>query len=535
MPLFFGLISALVVFNTLLVRPAFAQTSVPPQTATVSATVPEQTFTPAQLRTPENGAITNNPLEPFSFIRASSNNGIASYDLYLDGAIVAGDISDAALGQDAYFYTSNRTGDLIQVILKNNIPDGRHTWFVRSHTTGGASNDSEVWSFYVDSTLPLIILTNVDQNTMFWASYDPSSIPPESSRHLLLKSTSPLLRGKVEAYSNLKISAVCPSGAPTTCQDQSITLNEPTGNWEHRLNNLLPDVEYTVYLIAVDAANNINNFPVFYILFSTGKVPVTPTPTASPSATLTPTQAPTIPPFPTLTIAPPISPTLPPEVRLGDFFRQPPPAPPLPPENQAVPIPVLAFKLLSPYFFTLIVLGLLAHLLMTIYGAQVKVSYLPNFLLTLLLPFLGDKKYRTITDKKKRLKFTTLMVYDPNDIKRIFFYSISNILGQTGLQFPEISNIFIRISRPGYEYQSFLKNIKELNPKVPFILKPKDHLSLPERLETFSLATRIAPLILADATSLVALFLQPSIALLIYFLISIQLTYSEYVYPHLTD
>lgn len=533
MSLLLGLLSALFSLNILAVKPIQAAQTVPPQTATVSATVPEQTFLPAQLKTPENGAITNNPREPFSFYRATSNNGISSYDLYLDGSIVAGDISDSALGQDAYFYTSSRSDNIITVNLKNNIPDGKHYWFVRSHSAGGTSNDSETWSFYVDSTIPLIILTNVDQNTMYWASYDPNSIPPESARHLLLRSTSPLLKGKVEAYANLKITAVCPSTAPTNCQDQTITLNEPSGNWEHRLNNLLPDVEYTVYLIAVDAASNINNFPVFYILFSTGIPPITPTPTIFPTATLTPT--PPIFPTPSVTIFPPVSPTLPPEIRFGEFFRQPPPTPPLPPETRAAPITVFAYKLLSPYFFALIILGLLAHLLMTIYGSQVKFSFLPNFLFELLLPFLGDKNYRTITDKKKRLIFSTLEVYDPNDLKHLFDYSISNVSGRTSLKLPEISKVFVRLSRPGYEYQSFLSDTNLFSPKRPFIMKPKDHLSLPERLKIFSLSGRIIPLLLADLTSLVVLFLQPSFPVLIYFLISIQLSYSEYIYPHLVD
>ncbi len=498
---------------------AFALTKTVTSTASVSATVVEQTFTPAKLISPTNGSITTNPFEPFVFRQAVSTNGISHYDLYIDGQIVAGNISDTALNQDAYFYTTIRNSydNIIYVYLKNRLAEGSHIWHVNSFSNGGTTVDSDYWRFTLDSITPIIILTNVDQNRMYWTTNDPTTIPPEDQRHLLLRSNSPLLQGKVEAFANLKISVICPVSAPIDCQSTSITTNYPDGTWQDRLHNLLPNVEYLVYLIAVDAANNINNFPVFYITFPTG---------AKPTATASP-----IVPSPSIIPSPNVGEgqggVFAPNISLGDYFRQPPPAPPL---NITPSTPPLNLRgggeVILPYLYFLIFFGLLIHLLMTLYGAQIRLSQTFPFLLNLLLPILGPKPNQV------EPFFTTIAIFDPDKLNQAAYITVSNILAKANIKFPDHpENIFIRLTRPGYEVFKAISQKSQLKPGTPLKLKPKDHPSALERLQLLSLSTRVIPLLIADITSGIVLLLAPGYFVLFYFLISLDLTYAEYLFP----
>ena len=243
----------IVLLFLLLTSPALALTN--PQDSgdiTNSATIPTSSITAPVLRTPVDNSITNNRYEQFSWNTSTPTANISHYTLYLDGLIV-----------ESYIPHSNATNNIIYTTLGTPISDGEHTWYVIAYSTGSASAQSETHTFTVDATTPIIILQAVDKTTIYWASNDPFTIPPYNQRHLTVTTKNPLLSGKIEALSNFKLS-LCQGSEPC----HSITVNDPDGEWKHRFRNLEPNLIYTAYLSATDAAGNSNIFPQFTITYT---------------------------------------------------------------------------------------------------------------------------------------------------------------------------------------------------------------------------------------------------------------------------
>ena len=136
--------------------------------------------------------------------------------------------------------------------------------------------------------LPIIILQAVDKTTMYWATNDPFTIPAYQYRHLTVTTKNPLPSGKIEALSNFKLSLICEGSTLTgvakaagplgseaegglnpyeNCKNQTTTTNDPDGEWKHRFRNLEPNITYSAYLSATDAAGNSNIFPTFTITY----------------------------------------------------------------------------------------------------------------------------------------------------------------------------------------------------------------------------------------------------------------------------
>ena len=206
-------------------------------------------------------------------------------------------------------------------------------------------------------------------------------------------------------------------------------------------------------------------------------------------------------------------------------FRLPPSAPR---EGLAVaPAKAGVIPGLTRNLYPFILFGLLLHLTMTFYGAGIHLAHLPGFLYTLCFPFLGKKAYEIDPF------FATVAIFDPANLSHEFFSWVSNIKGKISLEFPNPKQIFLQLTRPGYEKQSLLLATAAIPEGTVIKLKPKDHLSRLERFKTFTLSWRGLPLIIADLTSLVVLILAPSLPVAFYFGLALTLTYSEYIYPRL--
>lgn len=487
----------------------------------VSTTVlPIEISLSPQLLFPDANAVTNNPFEPLGFKRAYSITGVSHYNLYIDDVLSAGNINHSPISQDSYFFSSNRVGETIQVNLKYPMSEGRHKWQVTAVSLAlpSITANSESRYFYVDSSVPLIVLTNVGNNSMSWASYDPSTIPP-APRELIVNSKDPLLKGKVEAYSNLKISLLCPNVQSAIynaqCIDQSITVNETDGNWEHLFHNLVKDVKYTGYLAAVDAAGNTNIFPEFFVTYQPFSFISYIFPTATPTVTPSPISTPT-----------PSSPVI---ITPTPSIKTPPPQPSIPPQRLLTPATPQPQILDTRYLILLTLIGLLLHLGLTSFGAGIAISQFPSFLWHLLLPFFVPHDYQTISNST--LSFVSLSLYNADNIKDKSFQTVSQIKGFFSLPAHLKKHIFIKVHRPGFIFQDRILDSRTLSSIKRIKLEAKKRLTALERLQVSSLGVRWLPLLIADLTGLLYLSVTVSPSALTYTLIAIQLTYSEYIYP----
>ncbi len=468
-----------------------------------SATIPDSTVSIPHLRSPSNGSYTTNSTSlPFSWQRSTCDTGIDHYTVYRDDIIVADGITHADI-QATSVYTASVDSGYVYLTFKTALSEGTHTWKVIAIGSEGNTASSETWTFTVDTTIPDIILKSVDKDTMYWATHDPATIPPWDQRQLIVTTSDPLISGKVEANSNIKFSL---------SNGQTVTVFEADGNWEHRFRNLEKNITYSVFVTATDTAGNSNSFPEFTITYLQGQ-----------ALKVIPTPAPSIP-------------TSPPSEggeRVGvPEFRLPPPAPSVanPPLTKPSPSKPSPLSTLNFLLLPLILFGLLFHLTLTFYGAGIHLTHLPGFLFTLCFPFLGKKAYEVDPF------FTTVAIFDPANLSHEFFSWVSNIKGKISLEFPKSQpQIFLQLTRPGYEKQSLLLATAAIPEGTVIKLKPKDHLTHLEWFKTFSLSIRGLPLIIADITSLVVLIAAPSLPVAFYFGLAATLTFSEYIYPRLSS
>lgn len=458
---------------------------------TNSATVEVSTITAPILITPVDDSLTNNRFEKFSWNTSTPDASISHYTLYIDDIIVS-----------SYIPHSTAIDGVISPTLSTPIPDGKHTWYVIAYSTGNTSATSETRTLYVDATIPIIILQAVDKNTMYWASNDPYTIPSFQDRHLTVTTKKPLLSGKVEALSNLKLSLICPP-ASILCQNMSIIINDPDGEWKHRFYGLIPNITYSAFLSATDAAGNSNIFPEFTITYTPTpliSLPFLPKPTPTPTPT-TPATSPV--PEPT---------ELPKEVI---ELKESPPAPPhkLP---DATPTP--KEKEISTRNWTnLALFGLLLHLSMTAFGAGIRLKLLPNLLLILFWPFLKEKS------NKINLTLSTILVYDP-DNQKLLYTDLSNLQKTFSLK---NQPMFLKATFPGYEPFSIILNTD--SSLEPIILKEKPSKTLLEGLREFSLSTRSLALIFSMFTAVISLVFTVNLPALILLLGGLDLLYTEYI------
>lgn len=536
------LVLGLALLKLLFANPVYAQIQEESQSATVSATVLQTDIVAPVLLTPTDNSVIQSHTGTFSFVRASSSSGINHYDFILDGTTVFNNLYDSYESQDTPLFTSYRNNQIIYFDLKFNLAEGLHNWRIDAHSGGGATATSELFEFTIDSTLPFIILDRVEQNDLDWQSHHPETIPDLPDRFLTSDTPDPDLRGYVEPGANIKLVFMCPDVAPTECVHQTVTYNSPTGLWQHQFTDLISGVTYEVYLIATDAANNITNFPVFYVTYGSPLITptpstISPSPTTLPSLTLTPTASV----IPIITLPPGTSIPLPPTLS-EDLLTPPPPPTALPIKPKPTPLPPARDYL--PLLRIIFVFGLVLHLLMTIYGSRVYWKDIPKFLFNLLAPFLRKNTHQTIyysynqyhEQVLHKLPFTVTYIYDPDDLSAPLHRLYSDVLGELSYHFvkqdPEA--IFIISNRADYESTEKIISPLTLDSVSQLVLSHKDRLSHSERLQVRCLQWRLVPLLVAVGTGVYAFILIPNLFYFAYATISLTFFYSEYLYPRLS-
>jgi len=500
--------------------------------AIVSATVLSTEFDPPVLISPNDNSTTNNPREPLVWRRPSPLpvTPLHHYDLFLDGNIFASSISDSITSQSYYFYNIYRIDDTFYLEMTSDFDQGYHTWSVVAYDTSGTSSSSETRTFYIDSIDPAIVLEKVDNQTLNWSTEVEGSIPDIGQREILITTIDPLLTGTVEPYANMQIVLICPQNI-LNCQDQTWQGNYPSGTWEHRFYGLTKGLTYTVHISATDAGGNSTIFPEFYLLYQTTTPVVTATATVSPPkpSPITPTiKAPRV--TPTSVISPIPTPVPTPELApefITPFVPVPPIAPTPPPiKDTLLPTPKSKLDIWPLILILLLVLGLPLHLFMTIFGYKIHFTHTPRFLFTLFFPFLGHKPYQT-------LPFATLYFYNPEKLDKTWQNPISDVNGFYNLKSPLLQKFFIEIICQGRSWRDSFINGNTI-PNTCLFPKPEDSRTALERLQHIFVSTRIAPLFVALATSTVALIKVPNYFYLIYLYLSLQLTFSEYIYPKIS-
>ncbi len=555
-------------------RPVFAYDIVSAGAASVSASVTTVPLSAPILVSPNDNATTINVREPLVWQRPAPLPTVPlhHYDVYLDGNILASDVSDSITSQNYYFYNITRVGDTFTLTPNFDYAQGYHTWSVTVFNTLNQNFSSETRTFYLDSIFPFITLQKVENQTLNWTTTDPTTIPDISQRYLTVTTPNPLLTGLVEQYANLQIALICPQNIPG-CTDQLIVINSPTGDWTQQLSGLIQDQTYSVFISATDAAGNSTFFPEFFITYSLNITPsptptatptptVTPTatPTPTPTATPTPTPKPTITPTPKPTGKPTVTPSISPTPSITPSITPSPttspsgtptpsisPTPtPIPtivtPPNYFVPVPPVAptppifkttkgtpFNILNgPWLLIiliLLVLGLPLHLFMTFYGTETRISLFFNFIYILMYPFIGKKDYQTIP-------FSIIDIYDPNDLKNSWLTIISDVKGFFSLPEKLSEDVFVKIVSVGRHWINNIFNSSRLYNSCLFPV-PDDYEKALNRLRISSMKFRSIPLAVACITSFIALIFQPNFFYLIYLYISLQLAFSEYLYPKL--
>jgi len=486
----------------------------------VTATILSQSFNPPILISPANNSAVNNPIISFSWNRPDPIpvTPLHHYDFYLDDNIFASSISDSINTQEYYYYNITRDNNVFHLDMKYALSEGYHTWKVIAYNSGNISVSSETWKFYIDSITPFISLTNVDTKSYNWNTSIPSSIPDLPKRFLTVNTTDPLLKGNVEPFSNMQIVLLCPQNI-LNCHNQIWTGNYPSGRWEHRFYGLQKGFTYTALLSATDAAGNSIIFPKFFLTYGpvlpTPFAIITPTGTISPTASVTP--KPTV--YPTLTPTPEYHPT-----EIIPIIVEPvPPVSPTPPLEITPPTPKYNFFALL--LLLIIVFGLPLHLLMSIIGTGTPIKFIPKFLFILAYPFIGNKKYQSIP-------LTSLLFYNAKDFSKPWQIKVTDIFGRYSLKeiFPE--KIFLKM----FSSLRQTKDVIMLGSQLPIICifaASKAPTNLLERFQKTNMSLRWFPLIIAIITSSIAFVIKPSYFLLIYLYLSLQYTFSEYLYPRI--
>ncbi|HAI22450.1 TPA: hypothetical protein DCP77_01115 [Candidatus Collierbacteria bacterium] len=479
--------------------------------AVVTAEIISQEFNPSTLISPSDNSTTNNPREALVWKRPSPlpATPLHHYDVYLDGQVFAASVSDSITSQVYYYYTIRRDNDTFYLDTNFDFAQGYHTWKVVAYTTAGTSASSETRTFYIDSIYPFITLKKVDRQTLNWSTTDLTTIPDINQRDLTVTAVNPLLTGSVEPYANMQFILICPQNI-LNCTNQIYQGNYPTGSWQHRFYGLIRGLVYTVYLSATDAGGNSTIFPEFYLAYGI----ISPTPLA----VTTPT--------PTTSVSPEVTPIITPEVEITPVpFIPVPPISPTPPLNPTL-VPKLPLITSNLWFMLLLVLGLPLHLLMTMYGAKIRLILIFRFISVLLFPFFGKKEYQTVP-------FATLDMYDPEKLDSSWQTKISDIKGFYHLTTPLLPKIFVKITATNRYWKNIIINCSLLSLTCLFPL-PEDPKIHPNRLRKLSLNLRSLPLTVACLTSTIAFITQQNYFFLIYLYLSLQLAYSEYLYPKIS-
>ncbi len=518
--------TGIILIYTLGTKSALAVSTVT-ETSDVTATVPSSSLYGPNLISPPNNSSTNNPKTTFIW-KGSSSGYLSHYDLFIDDAIFAGNIPNNLTSQDFYFYTASASSSIFYISLKQNQTEGYHTWKVSVYDEFGQNTTTNSWTYYIDSVAPFISLTKVNTTSYSWNTSVSGSIPEESQRYLTVSGSSPKLSGKVETNANFQFSLICPSGAPSTCTNQSWVSNSTDGNWEQQLVSLAPDINYSVILSATDASNNTTIFPTFYLKYKSSSVTATSTPTTTPTETTTP--SPTLPslatptqlplPSTSITITPP--PNLAAQITPTPFLAKTPPAPTPPPRKQAAV--VIEPNYLNLLLIILLCIGLPTHLILSAFSLGIKAKDSLRFVLLYGFPFL---RRHNATSRP----FSQITLYDTKNPQKAVYVSLSDINGKYFLPNNLPNQILVRVKKVAYNWKDQLLN-KNILLSSCLVTYQKRPLTDKELLQNYIYNNiKVIPLAVALITSTVCMYFLRNSYTTAYLYLTLQYIYSEYFYP----
>lgn len=157
-----------------------AQAATDPISATSSATatIPstggstsdtESPTAPILVR-PADGTTTGDSKPEFVWLQSSDPNGnTVTYTLYLNGVATYLGISGSG-NSSGVGYTAHLDGSEIKLKPTTSLADGQYNWRVVASDNSGNTSTSTTWHFSIDTTKPMIYLTDVD--TYHNLSYD---------------------------------------------------------------------------------------------------------------------------------------------------------------------------------------------------------------------------------------------------------------------------------------------------------------------------------------------------------------------------
>lgn len=262
---------------TFLTFPTFVLANPETSGAPVSATVPPPTPSPNPatqhpsipiLISPANNSTLNSNSPTFIFEPSTDPLGINKYELWINGSFDQ-NISPA-------------TTLTISTTATTALTDGLHTWKIKAVNNSGLGTDSATFSFTTDTTPPIILLTNIGENTVALSSQDTTTIPANYS--VTTTSKSPTFSGTSEPNATLTFSLT------STVASYTLTTTTSTDNSF----SLTPSIKlasgsYTVSISASDQASNSTSLPSFTLTLTTqlAKTPSITIPLPSPLPTLT--------------------------------------------------------------------------------------------------------------------------------------------------------------------------------------------------------------------------------------------------------
>lgn len=259
---------------------------------TITATVPDRIdpSTPI-LIAPENNSLLQDPTPSLVWQIATDNVGIASYSLYLDGAVLFSGIPTTATETSSYTLTYSSSTMYYTLTPKSSLANGTHTWKIRALDAAGNFTDSATWSFEIDSKAPSFVITQIEDITVSISAQDLDTVPTDPHR---LTANEPILSGTGESGSSVKVTV---RGEGMSTSGTTFAIGS-SGKWSWQIGIIPRDVIVYLDFLITDAAGNISILKDVPLLLKSASITIpgfgTTSPTTIPGHPTGPTPTPVV-------------------------------------------------------------------------------------------------------------------------------------------------------------------------------------------------------------------------------------------------
>ncbi|MBI5151096.1 MAG: hypothetical protein HZA34_00820 [Candidatus Pacebacteria bacterium] len=238
------------------------------RTTAVSATVVD-IYPPTApiLVAPDNNGKIRTQLVTFTWKSSvDEEGGTAKYQLYLDGSLLYDSITTPTKNAPDYTYTDRNT--VSNLVMKNALAEGSHTWKIRGFDTNGNYADSATWSFTIDTIAPVLLVKQIGDQTVSISAQDVTTIPTSP---VITTTNPPTVSGTTEASVTVKLTMTLPNGQVT----QLTTTSGTDGTFSFTLPTLSLNIIAKLQISANDSVGNtslLDNIPV-QVIRKTLKLP----------------------------------------------------------------------------------------------------------------------------------------------------------------------------------------------------------------------------------------------------------------------